>query len=473
VSALASSSGRYRLLYGGALLLAVAVGAAVAYSDRLSGDNGPYIVLGVLLAGGISAAILLQWRLGAILMAAALPFQTLINFGPVASGMKVLGFLTFISFALALLIDPKLRERFVSLWQQPLTLMLLAFVLWVSTSSLWAIDRGLTLRATITFVGLLGLTIVFGALERRYLVLAWASLAFTAAFSVPAGYILPVPTGSDMADSGRFGPAGAGPNTYSLILVIAFFAAYYGLLGRHRKIAYLVTPVFLYGIFATASRTGLIALIATPLMALLVPRLAARLGWRVLIVYITGALALGVMALAVPSVTQSALGRYTTLSQLGSEDTWTGRWSNWSGALDVIVAHPVLGVGAGNYAQAAVDYSASVQQHSARKAVEKGGELSGVTHDIALGVASELGLVGLALFAGIVFFAFKAALRSAQRSNFATSIFLGLIVAMIGGLSQPWEDEKIVYVLFGSVLALQLYDSAQRGLSSEVQGDFN
>jgi hypothetical protein len=473
VSALASSSGRYRLLYGGALLLAVAVGAVVAYSERFGGDDGPYMLLGVLLAGAISGAILLQWRLGALLLAAALPFQTLINFGPVASGMKGLGFLTFVSFALALLIDPKLRERFASLWQQPLALMLLAFVLWVFASIVWALDGGLALRATISFVGLLGLTIVFGALERRYLVRAWAALALSAALSVPAGFILPVPTGSDMADSGRFGPAGADPNTYSLILVIAFFAAYYGLLTRHRKIAYLVTPVFLYGIFATASRTGLIALLATPLLALLVPRLAARLGWRVLIVYITGAIALGVMALAVPSVTESSLERYTTLSQLGAEDTWTGRWSNWSGALDVIAANPVVGVGAGNYAQAAVDYSESVQRHSAKKAVQKGGELSGVTHDIALGVASELGLVGLALFLGIVFFAFKAAWRSAQRSDFATSIFLGLSVAMIGGLSQPWEDEKIVYVLFGSVLALQLHDSARRGLSSAGQEGFN
>jgi O-antigen ligase len=469
VSALASSSGRYRLLYGGALLLAVAIGAAVAYSDRLSGDNGPYIVLGILLAGGISAAILLQWRLGALLLAAALPFQTLINFGPVASGMKMLGFLTFVSFALALLIDPKLRERFVSLWQQPLALMLLAFVLWVTTSTLWAINRGLALRATVTFVALLGLTIVFGALERRYLVLAWASLAFTAALSVPAGYILPVPTGSDMADSGRFGPAGAGPNTYSLILVIAFFAAYYGLLGRHRKVAYLITPVFLYGIFATASRTGLIALIVTPLLALLVPRLATRLGWRVLIVYVTGAIALAMMALTVPSVTESSLERYTTLSQLGSEDTWNGRWSNWLGALDVIAAHPVLGVGAGNYAEAAINYSESIQHHSSTKAVQKGGELSGVTHNIALGVASELGFVGLALFLGIVFFAFKTAWRMAQTSDLGTGIFLGLIVAMIGGMTQPWEEEKIVYVLFGSVLALQLHDSARRGASSAEQ----
>jgi hypothetical protein len=33
---------------------------------------------------------------------------------------------------------------------------------------------------------------------------------------------------------------------------------------------------------------------------------------------------------------------------------------------------------------------------------------------------------------------------------------------MFAGMTQPWEDQKIVYVLLGSVLALQLHDSARR-----------
>ncbi len=468
MSALAGRSGRYLLLYGGALLLAVVVGAVLAYSERFGGDDAPYILLGALLAMVAAMAILLQWRLGALLLAAALPFQTVINFGPVASGMKGLGLLTFVSFALAVLIDQKLFERFARLWQQPLALTALAFVLWVSASILWALDEGEALRATITFLGLLGLVIVFGALERRYLVLAWAALAFSAALSVPAGYILPAPEGSDMAVSGRFGPGGAGPNTYSLIVAIAFFVAYFGLLRRHRIIAYLVTPIFLYGIFATGSRTGLIALVATPLLALFVPRLAARLSWDILPTYVVGAAAIVVMVLATPSVAETALERYSTLSQIQSEETWNGRWANWQGALDVIASHQVLGVGAGNYAEAALGYSESVQAHSARKAATKG-EPSGATHNIVLGVASQLGLVGLILFLGMLFFAFKTAWLMAQRSGLGTGIFLGLIVAMIGGMTQPWENEKIVYVLFGSVLALQLHDSARRAPSSAEQ----
>ena len=462
MSALAGRSGRYLLLYGGGLLLALVVGVAVAYSERFGGDNGPYMLLGVLLVVAVAGAILLQWRIGALLLAAVLPFEVTLAFGPGASGTKAIGALTFVSFALALLADRKHFERFARLWQQPLALAVLAFVLWVSASILWAISQGEALNGTITFLGLLGLMVVIGSLEMRYLVLAWAVLVFSAALSVPAGYILPVPEGSDMAVSGRFGPGGAGPNTYSLDLAIAFFAAFFGLLSRHRMLAYLLAPVFLYGIVATGSRTGLIALIATPLLALLVPRLGARLGWRTLPMYLLGAAAVAVMVLAIPSVTGPALERYTTLSQIGSEETWNGRADNWQGAIDVIASRPILGAGTGNYAEAALSYSESVQQHSARSA-----ELKGATHNVVLGVASELGLVGLILFLTMVFFAFKTAWLIAQRSDLGTAIYLGLIVAMIAGMSQPWEQHKMVYFLFGSILALQLHYSARRTPSAD------
>lgn len=460
MSALAGRSGVFLPLYGGALLLAIVAGAVLAYSERFRGDNGPYILLGVLLAIAVAVAILLQWRLGALLLVAALPFESLITFGPLASGMKALASVTFISLALALLTDQKLFERFVRLWQQPLALAVLAFVLWISVSILWASDMGETMRTTIKFLGLLSLMVFIALLEGRYLLLAWAGLVFSTALSVPAAYILPLPADSDMAVSGRFGPAGAGPNTYSLLVAIAFFAAYFGLLRRHTIIACLLAPVFLYGIFATGSRTGLVALVATPLLALFVPRLAARLAWRIVPMYVLGAAAIAMMVLAIPSVAEIALERYQTLPQIQSEETWNGRWANWQGALDVIASHPILGVGAGNYAEAALDNSESVIAHSLRK-----GEVAGVAHNMFLGVATELGLIGLILFLGVLFFAFKAAVPIARGSGLGIGILLGLIVAMIAGMTLTWETEKIVYVLFGSVLALQLHNSARRAPS--------
>ena len=90
MSALAARSGKYLPLYGGALLLAIVAGAVLAYSERFGGDNGPYILLGTLLGIAVAGAILLQWRLGALLLVAALPLETAIKAGAVASGMKAL-----------------------------------------------------------------------------------------------------------------------------------------------------------------------------------------------------------------------------------------------------------------------------------------------------------------------------------------------------------------------------------------------
>ena len=458
MSALAGGSRRHSLLYVGALLLAVVAGAVVAYSERYGGDNGPYLLLSVLLAIAAAAAIVLQWRLGALLLVAVLPFETALKVGVFASGIKILALLTFVSCALALLMEQKLRERLARLWQQPLTLAVLAFMLWVSVSVLWSSNKGAALGATVPFLGAFGLMVVIGLLEQRYLVLAWAGFVFSAALSVPAGYILPAPEGSDMAVNGRFGPGGAGPNSYSCIVTIAFFVGYFWLLRRHRIIALLLSPVFLYGIIATGSRTGLIALVATPLLALFVPRLAARMGWRTLPLYVLGAAAAAVMFLVFSSLSdEGAAQRYTTLSQIQSEDTWSGRWSLWQGALELIVSHPILGVGVGNFAESAMDHSATVVAHSNRKV-----DVAGVAHNMILGVTSELGLVGLILFLAVLYFAFKTAVPIAQASRMGIGILLGLIVAVIAGLTLTWENEKMVYVLLGSVLALQLHNSARR-----------
>jgi O-antigen ligase len=461
VSALAGRSGRYLLLCGGTLLLAIVVGAAVAYSERFGGDNGPYMLLIVVLAIAAAGAILLQWRIGAVLLVAALPYQQLLNFGPVASGMKALASLTVIAFALALLADRKLFERFARLWQQPLALAVLAFVLWVITSILWAIDKDVALRGAITFLGMLGLTVMIGSLEMRYLVLAWACLVISAALTVPGGYILPQPEHTAMAVTGRFRPGGITPNTYACYMAIAYFVAYFGLLRRHMTIAYLLAPVFFYGMIASASRTGLVAIIAAPLLALLVPRVAGRLGWRVLLLYVVGSAALAVMLLAFPSVGGSAVERWMTLSQVQSAETWSGRWSSWQGALDVIASHPILGVGAGNFAEAAFQYSEVVAQNSIEK-----GDYASWAHNIYLSVASQVGLVGLILFLGVLFFLFKTAVPIAQRSSLGTGILVALIVFMIAGLTLPWDNNKMVYILIGSVLALQLHYSDRRTPSS-------
>lgn len=454
MSIITSRSGKHLLLYGSALLLAVVMGAVLAYVQRFLGDAGPYIVLGVTLAAIVFGAIVLDWRLGALLLAAMLPFQSVINLGTVASGTKILAVVTFFSLGLALLREQKLFDRFARLWQQPLTLAVLVFVLWALVSIAWAPYQEAALAKTSTFVGVFGLMVLVGMLEGRYLTYLWATTALSVLVSVPAAYVLP--QGEDMMEAGRFGTGGADPNSYACLLVITLLVVYFGL-PQYRTAVYVLAPVLLYGVFATQSRTGLIVLVAAPMLAMFVPRLAARLGGRTLLMYGLGAVALTVIVMAIPSIGEGISERYVTLLQYQDEATWSGRWSIWQAAFQIIASHPFLGVGAGNFPYSALSLSTVVAAHSADK-----GEIAGVVHNMFLSVTSELGFIGLAIFLAVLYSAFRAAIRIGRGSLLGTGIFVGLIAFTIAGMSLTWEYEKIGYVLLGSVLSLQL--RAERGV---------
>jgi len=449
VAASVGKSRRPLLIYGGALLLAVIVGASVAYAPRFAGDSGPYIMVGVFLAAIVAMAILWEWRFGVLMVLGTLPYLSMINLGTLTSATKVLSLLTFFSLALALLRDQQLFERFLRLWQQPLTLAVFAFVLWVMVSILWASYQGEALVRASSFVGVFAMMMTISMLEGRYLTLSWVVTALSMGLSIPAAYVLP--QSGKMAEQGRFGVGGADPNSWACAAVIVFLVTYFGL-GRHKVFVYVLAPLLFYGIFASQSRTALLALAVTPLLGFLfVPRLATWLGGRALLMYGLGAAVLVGVTLIIPTVGESALERYQTLSQYQEEDTWSGRWSIWQGAFKVIASHPIVGVGAGNFAEAAVKYSAFIFENAAEE-----GETGGVAHNMFLSVASELGFVGLALFLLVLFLAFKVAISASRRFVLGAGLFLGLVAYVIAGMSLTWESHKLGYILLGSILALKL-----------------
>jgi O-antigen ligase len=456
----ASKSGRQRLLFGGTVLLAIILGAAIAYAARFVGDSGPYILVGASLSAVIAVAILSDWRFGVLLLLVALPFQAVINVGSLVSGTKALALLTFFSFGVALLRERELSERFLRLWRQPLTLAVCAFALWASLSVLWAADLKAALASTSTVLGVFSLMILVGMLKQRYLVLCWALMTLSAALTVPAAYILGI--GAKMV-VGRLS-IGQDANSLASLLVIVFFVAYFGL-RQYSAAVYVLAPIFFYGIFATQSRAGLLALVIPPLLAVFVPGLAARVGGHTLLMFGIGIAALIGMTLAFPTVGEAVLERYTTISQYQDENTWSGRWSIWQGALQVIATHPILGVGVGNFASAAVAYSEMIFEVS-----NEGGAITGVAHNMLLSVASELGLIGLILFLGVLLFAFKAALSVSQRSTLGMGVLLGLMAYTITGMSLTWEYENLGYILLGSLLALKLQETwhAQRSENPET-----
>ena len=438
---------RRLLPLAGALLLAVLLGAAVAYAGALAGERGLLIVALAVLGAAFALAVLVEWRVGVIALLGLLPYESVINFGTLASGTKALALLTFFSLGLALLRSPELSARFARLWREPLTLAALAFAAWAASSVLWALRPEVALSRVATFAGVFGLMLAVALLDRRGLLLMWGVAVLGTVASVPLGYVLP--RGEKMLEVGRFSPGGADPNAYACLLAIVFFVGYFGF-ARYRAAALLLAPVLLYGVFATQSRTALVVLVATPLVGLFVPRLAARLGGRALLLYALGAAAFAGVVLLLPAVGGALLERYATLADVQSEQTWSGRWSIWLGALRVIAAHPLLGVGAGNFAYAAIDYSTMIAAFSAER-----GEFAGVAHNMFLSVASQLGLVGLALFGWMLLLAARLA-AGLSRESLGAGLALGLIAFVLTGMSLTWEFEKIGYVVLGSLLCLRV-----------------
>jgi O-antigen ligase len=299
-------------------------------------------------------------------------------------------------------------------------------------------------------------------LDGRRLARLWAVMALSAALSVPAAYLLP--GGGDVR--GRFSAGGMDPNDYACLLAIVFIVSFYGLMRRSKIAAYVLAVLILIGILISQSRTGLVALAAAPLFGLFVPRLTARLAGRTLIAYSLAVVAFAGLIFTVPSIGEQVSERYATLSEYEDEETWSGRWSLWQGAAQVIAAQPVLGVGAGNFPYVASAYSARVVQ------MELDREGSGVAHNMFLSVGSELGLVGLTLFLTILLLTLRRALGFVQHgSALGTGLFLGLVTFMIAGMTLTWEYQKIGYFLYGSVLALQLQRQISQRLSQREPGE--
>jgi O-antigen ligase len=430
------------------LLLGVLAGAFVTEASILEDDFDLYVAMGVVLVAFTGFAILLEWRLGAFLLGAALPFEDLLT-SHFASGTKAIALVTFSSIGFRLLLDRRLYAKLWHLLQQPLVLTLFALVCWSTVSILWATNKEAALVKTSSFLGVFGLALTIGLLKERELKLLWAIVALGTVLTVPLGYVLPAPD-EGTAASGRFTSGGMHPNDYAGLLVIVFFVTYFILSERSSVTKYVLALPFCFGVLATESRAALVALLATPLLMLWMPAASKHSRKGLLVTYCLLGLVFAGILYVVPTLGETILGRYETLAEYQSEETWAGRWDLWYAAIRMILSHPLLGVGVGNFPYVAPTYSSFAALMNSMD-----GEGAATTHNIFLSMASELGLVGLALFLGVLFFAFRQALALVGRgSAVGVGLLFGLVAYAVMGLATSWEVQKIGYFLFGSILAL-------------------
>jgi O-antigen ligase len=271
--------------------------------------------------------------------------------------------------------------------------VLLLFVGWSAISITWSEDRGeATTSVTRYALNALLIPIAYTAVRHRGdVVKLFGVLLFGAGIAAISG-IVDAPSASQYDVSRASGTAGD-PNELAAALVIGFAVAAAFVVNRFvdvrvRISAGFVAVLCLAGIASTLSRGGLIGLAVAGVVAIVV---GGR--WR------------GRVTAAAVGVALAGLAYFLVFASSGARDRvlmsngGSGRIDLWTIGLRMVDAHPIRGIGTGQYIVSSVHYLL-------RPGVFERGDLiltaPKIAHNTYLGTLAELGAVGLALFLGVV-----------------------------------------------------------------------
>jgi O-antigen ligase len=379
-------------------VLALAVGALAGYD--------PVLGLEAALAVTYVALVLADLKLGVLLFCVVAFVDVLFGAAGELSLAKGAGALLALSW-LATIATRRARPRFVGAhpWA---TYAMVLLVAWAALSTLWAEDSQLAATTVSRYaLNLLLVLIVYAAITtRRDVVLLL--VVFVAGTLVSAGYGLLRRASRPPSADGIERLYGAGVNANvlaSLLIAGAVIALALALIARRspglRLAALGAAAICGTTIVFTVSRSGIVSFAVALVAGLLLAGRGRRLPALGAALVLATVVVTYFAALAPPAATE----RITTPETgSGREDLWLVGWR-------MVEAHPVEGVGAGNFPVASIHYllqPGTVLRDDYIVQVPK------VAHNIYLGTWAELGLVGLLLFCGILAFALACAARAAR-----------------------------------------------------------
>ena len=141
-------------------------------------------------------------------------------------------------------------------------------------------------------------------------------------------------------------------NAFAAVFVVGLpFIYYWGLNLRavvFRYAVWLIIPLGWHAIFLTGSRGGLLGLAATLLVVILRAKHSLMLGALLIPVFV------GAFIWQAGPVLKERAG---TIPEYQSEDSATARLEAWAAATQMIIHHPITGVGLSSFGPAYADYS--------------------------------------------------------------------------------------------------------------------
>jgi O-antigen ligase len=370
---------------------------------------------------------------------------------------KVVGLLLVIGWLGALATAaPAERWRLGFLAREPwLAAAIVLFSAWGAMSLVWAEQASAGVGALLRFVLNFVLFPIVLVAVRRLRHVVWLFSLFVTGALIAATYGLVQGSTLAATTGGRLKGAGLNPNELGEVLVVAVVLAA-TLVGNRRwslsgRLVALAAAAFAaFALFLTLSRGALIGLG----VALLVAPFAAGRGRR------AGALALAALALFTTVGWFAVIASPTSVNRITHPERGggSGRETLWKVGWRMVEAHPIEGVGVGNYQVVSIHYLL-------RPGVTLNNKFIVDTpkqfppHNIYLSVLSELGIVGLTLFLAVVAFALSAALRAARAFSRRTEptaelLARGLFIALAGYLAALFFSTSLYSKQLWLLLAL-------------------
>jgi putative inorganic carbon (HCO3(-)) transporter len=396
-------------------------------------------------------------------LAVGLALFTVMMFFPVLGGgvspAKLAGLLLALSWVVTwALRRASDRERPSLLANRPVFAgALTLFVAWAAFSVLWAKRPDLSRGALFTLILNLALfPIVFAAVrEPRHV--RWLSAAFVAGTVLTAIVGLLIPDTPEPGEEGRLAGKGVASNQLGgYLMVAAILAATLAssrqLSARGRAASAGAAALCLVLQLMTGSRGAMLGLAVALIAAPFVVGRGRRAGVATLAVLTV----LSGVAFFVTIAPDAVVQRITR-----SDTTGSGRKDIWRIGWRMVEAHPVTGVGTGNFSVSTIDYL--LRPGATDRDVYIVDDPK-VAHNIYLDVLAELGLPGLALFGLIVATSLQATSSAARlfagRAQPATELLArGLLIALIGMLVAAFFSSeffsKQLWLLLAVAVALR------------------
>lgn len=327
------------------------------------------------------------------------------------------------------------------------------FVLWLFVSNPEAALRAGRGVALLTYFQLLVLLWISGELmddisrNRSIMWLYVAACLLSAYFAIQDTAL-----GDTFSTEGKSGLGGISSSArqFAVALIILFFLR--GGLKRYIQRGLIVLTwaaqlLLLYGIATTGSRTGILIVAIGIFVILLSPTSKIR-PQRI----IMPGIVIFTIYFAVPSSYWDSMWNSIFPAIEEGTDTVGTRYELWATAMRMVEDKPITGVGINQFIPNVLKYSDPLSSTV----------LVTGAHSIYFSVAAETGIIGFALYMGMLvsslFYALRAAfaLRENEQASFlAFTWFTCLVIILVGGITKQDQYDKLLWFILGACAAME------------------